>query len=76
MAFALIAFNSLIMAIDKSALASQIKGTILVEGDEGYDEQIKRWAENAEKKAGYVVLVENEEDISKTVIDLTYRRLI
>lgn len=55
------------MTLDKSSLDSQINGTVLVEGDEGYEKQLKRWAENAERKAAYVALVENAEDISKTV---------
>src|ERR1700738_1789183 len=56
------------MAIDKTSLASQIRGKVLAEGDEGYDLKLKRWANNAEKKAGYIVLVESAEDISKTVL--------
>ena len=58
------------MAVDKESLASQISGTVLVPGDEGYEESIKRWSAAAEKKAGFVALVENAEDISKTVRDV------
>ena len=39
------------MAVDKESLASQISGTVLVPGDEGYEESIKRWSAAAEKKA-------------------------
>jgi hypothetical protein len=49
------------------SLASQISGKVLVPGDEGYEESLKRWSAVAEKKAGYVALVESAEDISKTV---------
>jgi len=56
------------MAIDKSTLQSQIEGTVLVPGDEGYEDSLKRWAGNWEKKAGYVVFVETPEDIAKTVL--------
>jgi hypothetical protein len=55
------------MAIDNASLASQIKGTVLTPGDEGYNTKLKRWADNAERKAGFIVLVESAEDISKTV---------
>jgi len=55
------------MSINKATLASQIKGAILTPGDDGYEERLKRWAGNWERRAGYVVLVESAEDISKTV---------
>lgn len=55
------------MVIEKESLASQISGTVLVPGDEGYEESLKRWSGVSQKNAGYVVLVENAEDISKTV---------
>ena len=55
------------MIVDKDSLTSQIKGNVLTEGDEGFEAQLKRWAENAERKAGCVALVESPEDISKTV---------
>jgi hypothetical protein len=51
----------------KQELASQISGTVLTPGDEGYEETLKRWGSNSEKKAAYVVLVESAEDISKAV---------
>lgn len=56
------------MPADKKSLESEIKGSILIPGDEGYEESLKRWAGNFEKKAGYVVFVECAEDISKTVL--------
>jgi hypothetical protein len=55
------------MAVDKESLASQIKGKVLTEGDDGFEAQLKRWADNAERKAGFIALVESPEDISKTV---------
>lgn len=51
----------------KEHLASQIKGSVLIPGDEGYEESLKRWAGNSERKAAYVVLAESAEDISKSV---------
>jgi hypothetical protein len=45
----------------------KVKGEVLTPGDKGYEESVKRWAGNAERKAGYVVFVENAEDISNTV---------
>lgn len=48
-------------------LASQISGTILTQGDDGYEDSLKRWASNFERRAEYVVYVESIEDISKTV---------
>jgi len=55
------------MTVNKTSLAKQIKGIVLTQGDEGYEKQIKRWADNAVKKAGFVALVTDAEDISKTV---------
>ena len=46
----------------------KVKGDVLTPGDKGYEESLKRWAGNAERKAGYVVFVENAEDISSTVV--------
>jgi hypothetical protein len=51
----------------KASLASQIKGTVLTPQDAQYEERVKRWAGNAEKRAAYIVLVESPEDIAKTV---------
>ena len=53
----------------KTDLAARISGTVLAPRDDGYDETIKRWAENSEKKAEVIVLPESAEDISKTVCD-------
>ena len=52
----------------KQSLASQLKGSVLVLGDEGYEESLKRWAGNSEKKAAYVALVESAKDISNAVL--------
>ena len=52
----------------KTSFASQLSGTLLTPGDEGYEEAIKRWAGNSEKRAAFVALVASAEDISKTVI--------
>jgi hypothetical protein len=53
---------------DISALKQQITGTVLVPGDEGYEESLKRWATNAERRAGIVVQVTSAEDASATVV--------
>ena len=55
------------MLLRKISLVDQIKGTVLTPSDGGYSEKIKRWAENAERSAAYVVLVASAEDISRTV---------
>jgi hypothetical protein len=55
------------MTVQKDSLIDQIQGTVLTPGDEGYSENIKRWAENAERRAAFVVLVSSAEDISRTV---------
>ena len=55
------------MTIDVSDLASKIDGTVLTPGDTGYDESIKRWASNAERKAAVVVLVTSPADVATTV---------
>jgi hypothetical protein len=52
----------------KALLASRVNCTVLTPDDGAeYDEKIKRWASNAEKRAAFIVLVESPEDISKTV---------
>jgi hypothetical protein len=51
----------------KATLASQLEGKVLTPGDDGYEESLKRWASNFEKRAEYVVYVKSLEDISKTV---------
>jgi len=53
---------------DASSLREQVKGVVLVPGDEGYEESLKRWAVNAERRAGIVVKVTCAEDISATVL--------
>jgi len=52
----------------KATLASQLEGKVLTPGDDGYEESLKRWASNFEKRAEYVVYVKSLEDISKTVL--------
>ncbi len=63
--------KSAIMTIDVSDLASQIDGTVLTPGDADYDESIKRWASNAERKAAVVVLVTSSADIATVVNPLS-----
>jgi hypothetical protein len=54
--------------MDVSELASKVKGTILTPGDEGYEDSLKRWASNTEKRAAVVALVKCAEDVSAAVI--------
>jgi hypothetical protein len=53
--------------VDEKSLESLIQGRVLTEKDDGYEQSIKRWAGNAERRANYVVLVETADDISRTV---------
>jgi len=53
--------------MDTRELASGIKGTVVTPGDENYETSIKRWAENSERKAAVVVLVQCAEDVSAAV---------
>jgi hypothetical protein len=55
------------MTIDVTELVSHIDGTVLTPGDAGYDESIKRWASNAERKAAVVVLVTSSSDVASAV---------
>jgi hypothetical protein len=55
------------MTFDISDLVSQIDGTVLTPDDAGYDENIKRWASNAERKAAVVVLVTSSADVAAAV---------
>lgn len=51
---------------DFSLLRNQIHGTVLLPDQEGFDEALKRWAVNAERKAGVVVFVTSAADVSAT----------
>jgi len=53
--------------LDGKSLKSLIQGRVLTERDDGYEQSIKRWAGNAERRASYVVLVETADDITHTV---------
>lgn len=48
----------------RSAVA---QGIVLVPGDEGYDESIKRWTATAEKRAAVVVKPANPDEVSEAV---------
>jgi len=54
--------------VDVATLKQQIQGTVLLPGDDGFDESLKRWAINAERRAGTVVYVTCAEDVSAAVI--------
>ena len=58
------------MTLGISELSSQINGSVLVPGHSGYDENIKRWATNAERKAAVVVLVMSATDVATAVYDI------
>ena len=53
--------------VDVTSLRNEIKGTVLLPGDEGYEESLVRWAKNAERRAGYVVQVTSATDAATTV---------
>jgi len=53
--------------LDGKSLECLIQGRVLTERDDGYEQSIKRWAGNAERRASYVVLVETADDIARTV---------
>jgi hypothetical protein len=55
------------MTFSVSELREKISGGVLVPGDEGYEASLHRWAANAERKAGVVVLVENTSDVAAAV---------
>jgi hypothetical protein len=65
--------NLTMSLLRKISLVDQIKGTVLTPSDGGYFEKIKRWAENAERNAAYIVLVASAEDISRTVSPYKWR---
>ncbi len=54
------------MAVDVTALFPRDQ---VLTPDDGklYEESIRRWAENAERKAKYIILPKSAEDISKAV---------
>ena len=53
--------------VDVSTFRKQIKGTVLLPGDQGFEESLKRWARNAERRGGIVVQVTSAADVSATV---------
>jgi hypothetical protein len=57
-----------VMEASNIALSARISGIVLTPGNDGYEESLKRWASNSEKKAAYVVMAENPDDISETVM--------
>lgn len=48
-------------------LKDTIQGDILIPSDAGYGDALKRWSKLAEKPAGAVVYVKNNEDISAVI---------
>ena len=60
--------NSGNMVYAVSELASQIKGTVLTPGDEGYQDAIRRWASNAERNAAVVAQVTSSQDVAAAVL--------
>lgn len=55
---------------DISSFREQIYGTVLLPGDDGFKESLKRWAINAERQARIVVQITSAEDASATVVPL------
>jgi hypothetical protein len=56
------------MDASKIEFTARISGIVLTPGDDEYEESLKRWASNSEKRAAYVVMVANADDISKAVM--------
>lgn len=56
------------MTVDISEFAPKIAGTVLTPGNEGYEDTLKRWATNSERRAAVVVLVASAVDIAATVV--------
>ncbi|KAL5590070.1 hypothetical protein FOVSG1_011937 [Fusarium oxysporum f. sp. vasinfectum] len=48
--------------------ASLTASEVLVPGDSGYEDSLKRWSEAAEKPAAFVVQVTNAQDVSKALL--------
>jgi hypothetical protein len=53
--------------VDISSLKEQVKGKVLVPGDEEYESSLERFASNAVRRAGIVVKVTSAQDVSATV---------
>jgi FAD/FMN-containing dehydrogenase len=60
----LVIFTSKNMAVDVSELRSLIAGTVLIPGDEGFEESLRRFASNTEKRAAVVALVTSSADVA------------
>jgi hypothetical protein len=56
--------------VDASFLRNQISGSVLLPGDDGFEESLKRWASNAERRAAVVVQITSAKDASAAVIIL------
>lgn len=53
--------------VDVSVLRKQIKGIVSLPGDDGFEESLKRWAVNAERRAAVVVKATSAQDASFAV---------
>jgi FAD/FMN-containing dehydrogenase len=49
------------------ALRAKVKGDVVLPGDSGYDDALKRWSVNSQRKAGAVVFVRDAEDVSEAL---------
>jgi hypothetical protein len=61
-----VGFNSRSKMVHVSALTNQIQGTVLLPGEHGFDQALKRWAVHAERNASIVALVTSAADVSAT----------
>ena len=49
------------------ALRTKIKGNIVLPTDEGYNDALKRWSVNSQRKAGVIVFVRDTNDVSEAL---------
>jgi hypothetical protein len=64
------------MNIDVSEYRAQIGGSVLVPGDEGFEENLHRWAANAERKAAVIVrhlLISVLQCVSENIANISSR---
>jgi hypothetical protein len=55
------------MTVDLSQLTSKVSGEVLTPDHPGYNDSIRHWASNAERRASVVVQVSSTEDIITSV---------
>jgi hypothetical protein len=56
------------MAVNYSALAAKLEGTVLVPGTEEYENALKHWAANVNRNAAVIAQVVSADDVSDAVL--------